>query len=279
LVRPPVDPAAGVAAYQLGELHRLNGEFAKADEQYRRASGFGHRPEPGAALLRLAQGNAASAAAAIRQALNETQDPLARPRILEASVEILLAAGDHAAAEHAATELVTIAAEFKAPLLDAIAEGTRGAVLLALGDPGQAMPALRSAVRLWRDVDAPYEAARIRVFIGLASRDLGDRDTAALEFEAARTTFDELGAQPDLARLEALMGRDPGALGGLTAREVEVLRLLATGRTNRAIAESLVISEKTVARHVANIFTKLGLSSRSAATAYAYEHDLIVPTP
>ena len=280
LARPPADPATGSAAYQEGDLHRLRGEFKRAAESYRQASLFGHRPEPGVSLLRFAQGDLRGAATAIRRGLEETQDPLVRPRILEAFVEIMLAAGDHPAAAAAAAELAEIAVRFRAPLLAAMAEHTAGAILLAASDPAAALAPLRRALRGWHDVNAPYDAARTRVLIGLASRDVGDTDTAALEFDAAHDAFARLGARPDLARLDALSGRRTapagGPAGGLTARELEVLRLLATGKTNRAIAMDLVISEKTVARHVSNIFTKLGLSSRSAATAYAYEHELLV---
>lgn len=278
LVRPPPDPAAGAAAYRVGDLHRLRGEFVQADEAYRQASLLGYRPEPGVALLRFAQANIAGASAAIRRGLEETEDSLIRPRLLDACVEIMLAAGDQPAAEAAATELEEIAGRFRAPLLAAMAQGAAGAVRLAANDAPAALAALRRALRSWQDVDAPYDAARIRVLIGLASRELGDTDSASLEFDAARTVFAQLGARPDLARLDSVSGRARATAGGLTARELEVLRLLATGKTNRAIATDLVISEKTVARHVSNIFTKLGISSRSAATAWAYEHELLVPS-
>lgn len=120
----------------------------------------------------------------------------------------------------------------------------------------------------------PYEEARARLQVGLACRALGDTDAADLEIGAARTTFERLAARPDLARLDRLTAEGRPDAGVLTAREREVLRLVATGRTNRDIASVLVISEHTVGRHLQNIFAKLGLSSRAAATAYAYEHDL-----
>jgi DNA-binding NarL/FixJ family response regulator len=279
LTKPPGDPAAGAASYQEGELHRLRGAFAKADEAYRLANLAGHRPEPGLARLRFAQGNLELAVSAVRRALEETPDPQNRPHLLDAAVEILLAADDQEAASAAASELGQQAADLQAPYLIAMAARAHGAVLVAEGDARSAIAALRSSLQTWQRIDAPYEAARTHVLIGVAYRALGDRATAALEFDAARATFVQLGARPDLVRLEAQAGPSgPVNATGLTARELEVLRLVAAGLTNRAIAMRLVISEKTVARHVSNIFTKLGMSSRSAATAYAYEHELLVPS-
>lgn len=277
LTRPPVDPAAGAALYQQAELHRLRGDAKRANEAYHEGAAYGHSTEPGLALLRLQQGNVVAAVGSIRRALDEAKDPLARPRLLDASVEIALAAGNLDAAEAAWLELAEMAARFRAPLLGAMAARAEGAVRLAAADPSTALPSLRRSLRTWQDVAAPYEVARTQALIARASQALGDHDTAALELDAARTTFARLGAHPDLARLDAIAGRTAGAAGGLTARELEVLRLVAAGRTNRAIAKELVISEKTVARHVANIFVKLDVSSRSAATAYAYEHALVVP--
>lgn len=276
LGRPPVDPAVGAASYREGELHRLRGEFARANALYREGSRRGHRPEPGLALMRLAQGNLTAAAAAIRRALDDVQDPLTRPRLLDACVEIMLAVGDQKAATAAAEDLSEIAKRFRAPVLRALAERANGAVNLATGNARGALAALQAALRSWQDVDAPYEAARTRVLIGQACRALGDEDGAEMEFDAARQIFGRLGAGPDLERLDSsVRGKTRSDVGGLTAREQEVLRLVAAGKTNRAIAADLVISEKTVARHVSNIFTKLGLSSRAAATAYAYEHELV----
>jgi DNA-binding CsgD family transcriptional regulator len=272
---PETDPSLGEAIYQTAELHRLRGEFSEAEAAYRRASRLGRQPEPGMALLRLAQGRTAVAAAAIRRATDESTSLFARPRVLGPLVEIMLAAGSTETARLAADELTQIADEIGAPLLTAMAGRADGAVLLAEGDPPAALAALRASWTTWHALDAPYEAARARVLIGLACRELGDTDSAAMELDAARDVFEALGAVPDLARLKAL---DEGAAtprGGLTAREIEVLRLVAAGKTNRAVAEKLVISEKTVARHLSNIFDKLGVSSRAAATAYAYEHDLI----
>jgi DNA-binding NarL/FixJ family response regulator len=270
------EPAVGAAFYQRAELHRLRGEFEKAEAAYRRANELGREPQPGLALLRLDQGEVGAADAAIRRVVGEAQDPIARARVLGAYVEIVLAAGDVAAARAAADELSMIAATMNASFLQALAERCAGAVLLAEGDARAALHALRRAWSGWRKLDAPYESARVRVLIGLACRALGDDDSGDMELDAARSALQQLDAAPELARVEALSGIVPVIpAGGLTAREVEVLGLVATGKTNRAIADDLFVTESTIARHVSNIFTKLGLSSRSAATAYAYEHDLV----
>ena len=268
-------PAVGAAFYGQAELHRLRGEFAQADEAYRQASLWGREPQPGLAQLRLAQGQVDAAYTAIRRVVDEAQDRVTRSRLLPAAVEVMAAAGDVQAARAAADELSRIADELDAPLLRALAAHAEGAVLLLESDARAALGALRPAWAAWQELDVPYEAARIRVLIGLACRELGDEDSAEMEFDAARRVFHELGASTDLARAQGLSPYVAEPAGGLSARELQVLRLVATGKTNRLIAADLFLSEKTVARHVSNIFTKLGLSSRSAATAYAYEHDLV----
>jgi DNA-binding CsgD family transcriptional regulator/tetratricopeptide (TPR) repeat protein len=266
----------GSAYYQLGELHRLRGEYAEAEESYRRASESGHPPEPGMPLLRLAQRRTDVAVAVLRRALDETQEPPARARLLPAYVEIMIASGDVASARTAAEELGQIAEFLDAAYLRAVAASAVGAVLFAEGDARSALPKLRAAGSAWRGLDAPYEVARVQVLIGLACSALGDPETSAMELEGARKVFEQLGARPDIERLDVLRGRPYGqAPGGLTVREVEVLRLVASGRTNRAIARELGLSEKTVARHVHNSLTKIGAPSRAAATAYAYENGLI----
>jgi ATP/maltotriose-dependent transcriptional regulator MalT len=270
------EPAVGAAFYKRAELHRLRGEFEAAEDMSRRATALGRDPHPGLALLRLGQSQPAAADAAIRRVVDEAQDPLARARVLGAYVEIVLAGGDVAAARAAADELTRIAGTMNAPFLHTLAQSCSGAVLLAEGDARAALGALRRASDGWRMLDAPYESARIRVLIGLACRALGDDDSADMELDVARSALYQLDAVPELARLEALCGTFAARVsGGLTTRELEVLSLVATGKTNRAIADDLFLSEKTIARHLSNIFTKLGLSSRSAATAYAYEHDLV----
>jgi DNA-binding CsgD family transcriptional regulator len=266
----------GSAYYQLGELHRLRGEFPEAEESYRKASESGHQPEPGMPLLRLAQGRTDVAAAALRRALDETQEPPARARLLPAYVEIMIASRDVASARTAANELGQIAEFLNAAYLRAVATSAAGAVLLAEGDPRSALPKLRAAGSVWRVLDAPYEVARIQMLIGLACNALGDAETSALEFDGARKVFEQLGAKPDIERIDVLLRRTYGQTpAGLTAGEVEVLRLVASGKTNRAIARELGLSDKTVARHVHNSLTKIGVPSRTAATAYAYENGLI----
>jgi DNA-binding CsgD family transcriptional regulator len=275
-LRGPDHPAAGAAFYQQAELYRLRGEFAKAEEAYRQASRWGREPQPGLARLRLAQGQVDTAQAAIRRAADEASDRVTRSNLLAADVEIMLAAHDVAAARAAADELSAMAGDLDAPLLGATAATAQGAVLLGEGDARAALQALRHAWTAWQELEAPYEAARVRVLVGLACRELGDQEGSELELDAARGVFHRLGAEPDLARIQALSPKAvPKAAGGLSAREVQLLRLVAAGKTNRAIAAELVLSKRTVDRHVSNIFAKLGVSSRAAATAYAYEHQVI----
>jgi DNA-binding CsgD family transcriptional regulator/tetratricopeptide (TPR) repeat protein len=266
--------AAAKACYLKGEVHRLRGEFGQAEEAYRQASQLGLEPQPGWALLRLAQGNSEAAAAAIRRALGETTDRLRRGGLLPAAVEIMLATSEVDDARSACRELEAIAADYESEMLEALHGQSRGAVELAAGDARAALVTLRQAFQAWQELEAPYEAACVRVLIGQACRALEDEDGFDLELEAARSVFQELGAAPDVASLDALAGLE-GDTHGLTARELEVLRLVASGKTNKEIAVALVISEHTVARHVQNIFTKLGVPSRTAAGAYAFEHDLV----
>lgn len=272
---PPGQRAIGGAYYLLGDLFRLIGNFREAEQAYLAAGHHGFQPEPGLAQLKLAQGDEDAAAGAIRRTLKETRDLRARAPALAASVDIMLAAKEIEEARSAAHELRKMADHLPAPYLLAAAAQAEGNVLLAEGKPNDALTELRNAWQLWCALEAPYDAARSRVAIGLACRAMGDPATADLEFEAARREFQRLGAQPDLERLRRLSTPTDSAVGGLTLREVEVLREIAAGKSNRKIAEDLGISEKTVARHVSNIFTKLGLSSRAAATAYAYQHHLV----
>jgi len=269
-------PWVGGALYLQAELHRLRGEFARAEEAYREASQSGRESQPGLAQLRLAQGKAEAAAAAIRRVMDEARDRATRSRLLAAYVEIMLAANDVPAARAGAEELAGIAEQLEAPLLRAMAAHATGAILLAEGDGRAALTALRHAWAAWQGIEAPYEAARVRVLIGLACRALGDDDTAEMELDTARWVFRQLGAAPDLARVEALSraGAAPTP-AGLTAREIEVLRLVAEGRTNREIAKALILSDHTVRRHLQNIFNKIGVSSRAAATAFAFQRDLV----
>jgi DNA-binding NarL/FixJ family response regulator len=274
LAGPPAWDALGSAFYQLGEIQRLRGELAQAEASYRQASLAGQDPEPGMSLLRLAQGRLDQAVAAIRRALDEEHDPLTRARLLPGCIEVLLEADDVRAARTAADELCAIAAQLEAAYLNALAAQASGAVRLAEGDPRTALAQLRTAQRSWRDLAAPHQVARVRLLIGVACRALGDGASADLEFEAARSVLEELGAKPDLDRLARLADTSrPG--GPLSRRENDVLTLVASGKTNRLIAIELCISEKTVARHLTNIFTKLQLSTRTEVAAYAYKHGLV----
>lgn len=273
LAEPASPRILGAAEYTRAEIHRLRGEFAASEGAYRAGGEHGHEHQPGVALLRLAQGRTDVAAAAIRRAEQESDDPLTRATLLGPYVEIMIAAGDLDAAHSAANELKTITAELRQPYLDAVADHATGLTLLATDDPRAALVNLRRAWRGWHQLEAPYEAARSRVQIARACRRLGDADSADMELDAAKAAFDALGAIPDAAAVAAEIPGEPRP-GGLTTRETEVLALVANGSTNRQIADQLVISEKTVASHVGHILTKLGLQSRSAATAYAYEHGL-----
>jgi DNA-binding CsgD family transcriptional regulator len=279
-LRGAFDPAAaGRAAYQQAEIHRLRGESAAAEEAYRRASQAGVEPQPGLALLRLSQGQNDAAASAIRRVIGATADPMQRTRFLPASVEILLAVGDVDGAAAAARELEETAATVKTEVLSAIAGHARAAVQLARGDARAAIDPARRAFEVWQRVGAPYLAARLRVLLARACLALDDADGARLELDGAREVFQRLGAAPDLTALDAL-DAVPGDKGRvhphrLTQRELQVLRLVASGKTNKAIAHELALSEKTVDRHLSNIFTKIDVSSRAAATAFAYQHDLL----
>jgi DNA-binding CsgD family transcriptional regulator len=268
--------ATGGAFYRQAEVYRVLGDFTAAEDAYQQASRWGLEPQPGLALLRLAEGRTDAAQAASRRVVAEATDRLGRAKLVPAHVEIMLAVGDLQAARDAAGELTEIAESYDTLALRAVADHARGAVLLAEGDARAAVVALRGAWQAWRELEVPYEAARVRVLVGLGCRALGDEEAAAMELEAARTVFAQLGAAPDLARLEALTHPEAAwKAHRLTERELQVLRLVATGATNHAIASQLFVAEKTVDRHVSNIFTKLGVASRAAATAYAYQHRLL----
>jgi DNA-binding CsgD family transcriptional regulator len=269
------ESATAEAFYRQGEILRLSGAFAEAEEAYRAANRHGRQPQPGLALLRLAQSKSAAAAGAIRRALAEASEPVDRLALLPAGVEILLAVGEISEARQAARALSEIVAGQGGAMLDAIAAQATGAVDLDAGEVGAALVALRRGLQLWRELDAPYEAARVRLLIALGCRAMGDEDSAALELEAAADVFADLGAAPDLARARSL-AQTPARTGryGLTHRELEVLRLVAAGKTNKAVAAELVVSERTVHRHLSNIYAKLGVTSRTQAAGFAYAHQL-----
>ncbi|MGH3473859.1 MAG: LuxR C-terminal-related transcriptional regulator [Aeromicrobium sp.] len=267
--------ARGDAAYREGEVHRLRGEFEPAEEAYGRSSRLGRDPQPGLALMRLAQGKPDAAAASIRRAVSETPRGLPRVALLPAFVEIMLATDDLDAAAGAARELAQTADQQGSDAIAAMAGQASGAVALAEGDAQAALLALRRSSQVWQELGAVFAAARVRILVGLACRMLSDEDAALLEFRGARETFAALGARPELVALDAVERLDGGDTHGLSAREREVLRLVATGKSNREIAAVLVLSQHTVARHLQNIYTKLGVSSRTAAGAFAHEHHLV----
>jgi DNA-binding NarL/FixJ family response regulator len=274
LAHPIGHPALGAAAYLKGDLHRLRGQDRAAEAEFRLASELGHDPQPGLALLRMAAGKVEAAAAAIRRAYREAGDPMSRARLAAGYVEITLADGDVGAARSVADELGTVATALARPLPNALHLKALGAVLLAEDQPEAALTALRQALAGWRELDATYEAARTRLLIAAACRAVGDDDSAEMELAGAIPVFDRLDAVRDAAAARAWLHLAAPPSSGLTSREEEVLAHIATGLTNREIAERLVVSEKTVATHVSHILTKLGLPSRAAATAYAYEHGL-----
>jgi DNA-binding NarL/FixJ family response regulator len=272
----PDHASTGEAWYQRGEIHRLRGELMQAEEAYRQAARLGRSTNPGLALLRLSRGQSAAAASSLRRELNETAEQHTRGLLLVAMVEVVLDQGNVEEAKTAADELTSLASDLRTPLLDAMAARARGAVALAEDNPASALPELRRAWKAWFELEAPYEAARVRVLIAQACRALGDADSAELELDAAAQIFAQLGAAPDLEHARALMPVSGSApRHGLTERELQVLRLVVLGKTNHSIASELVVSDHTVRRHLQNIFAKLGVSSRAAATAFALQHGLI----
>ena len=273
LGRPHAGPPLGMALHFLGDLHRLRGTYPKAEEAYRRAGQLDSTPRPGLALLRLAQGRVEAARALVRDVASAAEGG-ARPPALDACVEIALAARDLAGGRAAADELGALGRRMGVPLVRAMAARGAGAVLLAGGDSAGARGPLREALAAWQELEVPYEVARVQVLCALACRAEGNREVAEVARAAARSTFERLGARPAVAQVDALFQR-AARPGGLTDREVQVLALVASGRTNRAIAAALGLSEKTVARHLSNILAKLDLPSRAVATAYAFQQDLV----
>jgi DNA-binding NarL/FixJ family response regulator len=265
------------ALYQEAEIHRLRGEHEQAEAAYEGASRSGREPLPGLALLRLAQGRGDAALSALRRVLATTTDPLERARYLPAYVEITLAMQVPDEARAASSELAQLSDRFRVDVLRAMAAQARAQITLCEGDAQAAVEPLRLALTVWQRLGAPYIVARLRALLSRAFRELGDDDGAKLEEASARRVFEQLGAAPDLAAMRTAPTLPPekAARHGLSMRELEVLRLVASGKTNRAIAQALFLSEKTVDRHVSNIFGKLEVSTRAAATAFAFQNDLI----
>ncbi|WP_344292963.1 response regulator transcription factor [Agromyces neolithicus] len=276
VARPPGRGIRGAAAYLTGELHRLRGRDHDAAVEYQRAGELGRDPQPGLALLRLAEGNVQAAAAAIRRAYREAGDSTARAQLAPGFVEVALAAGDVTAARSAVAELADVAEKLGTPLPESLHLTALGSVLLAEGQLSAALTALRAALRIWHELEAPYEAARTRVVIAAGCQAAGDLEGAEMELAAARHIFTRLGAVRAERDANARLSQIDPQSGVLTRREEEVLAHIAQGLTNRQIAKQLTISEKTAATHVTHILTKLGLPTRSAATAYAFEHGLTV---
>jgi DNA-binding NarL/FixJ family response regulator len=271
-----IEPGLAAPAFvQLGEVRRRTGNHAEAEEAFLRGAELGADPQPGLALLRAATGRVDEAAGELRHAVAAEHQPPRRARLLAAFVEVTLASRDLNEAREATDTLRALAAAAGTAPLDALATAAAGQLALSSGDPEIAAGALATAAAAFDELGLPYEAARARVARARALRDVGDASTAEPELERAAAALRRLGAEPELAEIDRLRRAHEAALpAGLTAREAEVLRLVAEGKTNRDIAVELVISEHTVARHLQNMFVKLGVSSRSGATAFAFEHGL-----
>jgi DNA-binding NarL/FixJ family response regulator len=274
-----VPQAVSAAWYEIGEIRRRLGDLTAAEEAFTRAHEMGADPQPGLALVRLAQGRLDAAAAGLRTSLSSTVgNRLARTRLLAAQLQVALAQKDLSAAEVAKAELLSIAADYGSSFVRAHAEMAAGLVALAHDDHAQALDRLQRAWREWSTLRLPYEGALTRLLLAEAARAAGDDERAKLEMRAARDALRQTGASLEIHGLiNVVVGRRP-LPGGLSRREAQVLSLVASGKTNRQIGAELVISEHTVARHVSNILTKLDLSSRAAATAFAVENGLVPST-
>ena len=265
--------AAGLAAAERGDVLRILGRYTAADEAYEEASSHGFEPQPGLALLWLARDRRGAARAAMGRLLIEADRPVRRAQLLPAAVQIYLADNDLDDARAAARELDELAAAFGTMALRAAAGQSSGQVELEDGDPAGALPYLRKSMQLWSTLGCPFEVPRVRVLIGRACTALGDEDSSVTHYDSARRTFVELDTTPQLDALAGLTRRERRP-DGLTDREIEVLGLVAAGKSNAQIASALTLSEKTVARHLSNIFAKIDVQSRTAAAAYAFEHGL-----
>lgn len=276
LTRLPREPVLGEAHYRKAELLRLMGAFEQAEDSYHQAAKWGRKPQPGLALLRLAQGQGNTAEIAIRNALKETKGTKQRAELLAEVVGIMIAVKQIDEARDASNELNDIATKLDTPYLNAMSSYCRGAVFLAEGNVQLALEHLQSAVRVWDNLHLPYESARTKELKGLAYRELKDTDNSDAEFAAAQWTYEQLKAIPDLERVNRLFNnRQDHQTHGLSLRELQVLGLVASGKTNKSVASELFISERTVDRHVSNIFNKLGVSSRVEATAFALKNKIL----
>jgi ATP/maltotriose-dependent transcriptional regulator MalT len=270
--------ANAVAAYrEVGDIRRRLGDLDGAEAAFARAEELSGGACWGTALLRLAQGQVDQASTILSGCLEGQANPLSRARVLPAVVQVGIAAGDLDAARRAADELEATAAAFENPHLVAAAATARGRLRLAEQDGPGALASLRAALAAWTELEVPYEAATARTLLAQAQRESGDEAAARTSFEQARAEFDRLGAalEAGSAGGPGSSGRDGPSAAGLTGRELEVLALIAGGSSNKDIAAALGLSVKTVSRHVENIFTKAGVSSRAAATAFAFEHGLL----
>ncbi|MCG2461506.1 LuxR C-terminal-related transcriptional regulator [Flavobacteriaceae bacterium F89] len=276
LTRPPGEPAAGEAFYCKAELFRLLGNFEGAEDCYREASKWGRNPQPGLALLRLAQGQVDAAETAIRNTLKETKDNRKRAELLPAAVRIMIAVKRNEEALDATKELDNIVAEFDAPYLYAMSSHCRGAVFLTEGSVQLALDHLQKALKIWNTLHLPYESAHTKELIGLVYSKMDDKDNSDLALAAAKWVYEQLKARPDLQRINRLLNQQRNHEAfGLTLRELQVLRRVASGKTNKSVAGDLFISERTVDRHVSNIFNKLGVSSRVEATTFALRNKIL----
>lgn len=268
------NPAVGQAHYERGEALRITGENDAAEAAYTEAATYGHPAQPGRALLWLARGRSHAASAAIHRVVAEVQDPVHRSQLLPTAVDVLVTVGELEEAASLADQLGGFGSAFGCSALQAAGEYARASVALARADAEDALAAARGAADAWARLSAPYEVARCRVLMGRALRLIGDAESAVAELAEARRALARLGAAPAEHEVAVLLG-DARAPGGLSPRELEVLRLVAAGKSNPEIAAALVLSGKTVSRHLSNIFTKLDVGSRTAAAAFAFEHHLV----
>jgi len=276
LTRQPGRPAAGEAYYRQAELNRLAGDFKLAEESYHEAANRGRNPQPGLALLRMAQGSNDAAETSIRNSLQEDEDPKKRAALLPAMVHILLSSGNTGGANDAAAELCEIARKLNIPYLLAMCAHCQGTVLLAKGNPREALEQIQKALQYWTSLNLPYESACTRELKGRVYLELKDRDTSETELLAAKWIFEQLNAGPDVERVNTFLERKGDHVSyGLSLRELQVLKLVASGKTNRSVADELFISERTVDRHMSNIFNKLDVSSRVEATAFALKNNML----